>query len=107
MLLACDKKEVRGAILTTSVMIYLQLNAYEFDPNTLMIFSPEYHKKLNVPRGSISASVLFNIKLCDFFLSKYSSEFTNFADNTNPYVYGKSYDDVPTNMKQQIETLFG
>ena len=64
-----------------------------------MIFSPEYHNKLNVPQGFILASVLFNIRLCDFFLSKYSSDFINFADNTNPYVYGKNYDDVSTNMK--------
>ena len=32
--------------------------------------------------------------LCDLFLSEYSSEFTIFPDDTNPYKCGKSYDEI-------------
>ena len=45
------------------------------------------------PQVSILGPLLFHINLCDLFLSEYSSEFTNFAEDTTSYVYGKYYDE--------------
>ena len=47
-----------------------------------------------LPQGSILGPLLFNIDVCDLFLSEYSSELTNFADNTISYECGKNYDEV-------------
>ena len=40
------------------------------------------------------------------FLSKYSSEFSNFADDTTPYERGKNYDEVISKLEDTIEKLF-
>ena len=40
------------------------------------------------------------------FLSEYTSEFTNFADDTTPYECGKSYDEVISKLEDVIEKLF-
>ena len=50
--------------------------------------------------------VFFNINVCDLFLSEYSSEFTNFADDTTPYECGKNYDEVINKLEDIIEKLF-
>ena len=59
-----------------------------------------------VPQGSILGPLLFNINLCDLFLSEYSSEFANLADNTTPYKCGKKYDDVINKLEDTIEKRF-
>ena len=58
------------------------------------------------PQGSILGLLLFNINLCDLFLSEYSSEITNFADDTTPYVCDKNYDEVINKLVDTIERLF-
>ena len=58
------------------------------------------------PQGSILDSLLFNINLCNLFLSEYSSEFSNFADDTTPYECGKNYDEVTNKLENTIEKLF-
>ena len=59
-----------------------------------------------VPQGSILGPLLFNIDLCDLFLSEYSSEFSNFADDTTPYECCKNYDEVINKLEDAIEKLF-
>ena len=44
-----------------------------------------------VPQGSILGHLLFNINVCDLFLSEYNSEFANFVDDTTSYEYDKNY----------------
>ena len=45
------------------------------------------------PQVSILGPLLFHINLCDLFLSEYSSEFTNYAEDTTSYENGKYYDE--------------
>ena len=59
-----------------------------------------------VPQVSILGPLLFNINLCDLFLSEYSSEFSNFADHTTPYECGKNYDKAINKLEDTIEKLF-
>ena len=55
-------------------------------------------------QGFVLGPLLFNI--CDLFLSEYSFEFTNFADDTTPYECGKNYDKVINKLEDTIEKLF-
>ena len=129
MLLARDKKEVCGAILTnlskafdciSHDLLIAKLNAYGFDKNALNVihnylfgrsqktkvgssFSNLLDILYDVPQGSILGPLLFNITLCDLFLCEYSSEFSNFADDTTPYEYGKKYDKVINKLEDTIE----
>ena len=59
-----------------------------------------------VLQGSILGPLLFNINLCDLFPSEYSSEFSNFADDTTPYEFGKNYDEVINKLDDTIEKSF-
>ena len=116
MLLFRDKKEVCGAIMTdlpkafdciSHDLLIAKLNAYGFDQNALNIihnylfgrsqktkastsFSDFLDTLYYVPQSSILGPLLFSINLRDLFLSEYSSEFSDFADDTTPYEYGKS-----------------
>ena len=47
-----------------------------------------------VSQGFILEIVLLNVNLSDLFLFEYSSELTNFADDTTPYKSGKSNNDL-------------
>ena len=59
-----------------------------------------------VPQGSILSPLLFNINLCDLFMSEHGSEFTNFANDTAPCKCGKNYDEVINKLEDTIEKLF-
>ena len=59
-----------------------------------------------VPQGSILGPLLFNINLCELFLSEYSSEFCNLADDTTSYECGKNYDDVINKLEDTMGKLF-
>ena len=125
MLLARDKKEICGAILTdlskafdciSHDLLIAKLNAYGFDKNALNVihnclfersqktkvgssFSNLLDILYGVPQGSILGPLLFNINLCGLFLCEYSSEFSNFADDTTTYECGKNHDEVIINLK--------
>ena len=49
---------------------------------------------------------MFNIFLCDLFLSIENNYFTNYADDTTPYVFGNNPDEVVSELKDIIEKLF-
>ena len=111
MLLVRDKKEVCGETLTdlskkfyciSHDLLIAKFNAYGFEQNALNVvhndlfgrsqktkvgsfFSDLWDILYGVPQGSILGPLLFNINLCDLFLSEYRSEFSNFADDTTPH----------------------
>ena len=58
------------------------------------------------PNVSILGPLLFSINLCDLFLSAYSTEFSNFADDTTPYECGKNYCQVINKLEDTIWKLF-
>ena len=46
------------------------------------------------------------MNLCNLFLSEYSSEFPNFADDSTSYECGKNYDEVINKLEDTIEKVF-
>ena len=99
MLLACNKKAVD---CISHDMLIAKLNAYGFDQNGLNAIHNDLFRRsqktkvtssfsdlldilCGVPQGSILGLLLFNVNLCDLFLSEYSSEFPNFTDDTTAY----------------------
>ena len=104
-------------------LLIAKLNTYRFHQNALNVihnylfgrsqttkvvssFSDLLDILYSIPQGSISGLLLFNMNLCDLFLSEYSTELTNFADDTTPYESGKNYDEVIKKLEDTIEKLF-
>ena len=56
-----------------------------------------------VPQGSILGPLLFNIFLCNLFLSTESNYFTNYTDDTTPYVSGNDAEEVVLGLKTIAE----
>ena len=59
-----------------------------------------------VPQRSILGPLLFSVFLCDLFLSIENNYFTNYADDTTPYVIGNNPDEVVSELKDITEKLF-
>ena len=56
--------------------------------------------------GSISGAILFNIFICDLFVSIENNYFANYAGNTIPYVICNNSEEVVPELKYIIEELF-
>ena len=59
-----------------------------------------------VPQGSIFGWILFTISSCDLFLEQGNIHFTNYADDTDPYVVGNNTTYVQSNLTKITEELF-
>ena len=57
-------------------------------------------------QGLILGLVLFNMFLCDLFLSTESNYLTNNANDTTPYVIGNGTEEVVSELKTTTEKLF-
>ena len=59
-----------------------------------------------VPQGSILGPHFFNIFLCDLFLEHEECCFTNYADDTTPYVVANNTEEVMENLTNVTQKLF-
>ena len=58
------------------------------------------------PQGSILGPLLFNIFLCNLFLTIEGNYFTNYANDTTPYVIGNNAEEVVSELKAITQKLF-
>ena len=59
-----------------------------------------------VPQGLILGPFLFNIFLCNLFLTTEGNIFTNYADDTTPYVIDNNAEEVASELKAITQKLF-
>ena len=59
-----------------------------------------------VPQGLILGPLLFSIFFCDLFLTIEGIYFTNYADDTTPYVIGSSAEEAVSELKAITQKLF-
>ena len=108
---AVDNNKVFGALLTDLSKAF-DCISHDYLQNRKQItkigsFYSRWEKiVLGVPQGSILGPLLFNIFLCDLFLSIENNYFTNYAADTTPYVTGNNPDEVVSELKDITEKLF-
>ena len=129
---AVDNKKVFGAPLTDLSkafdcichdLLIAKLNGYDLSlPALKLVHNYLQHRKQRTkngtayslweeifsgfPQGSILGPLLCNIFLCDLFLTIEGNYFTNFADDTNPYVIGNNVEEVVSELKAITQKLF-
>ena len=92
-------------------LLIAKLNAYGFDKKSLtfiLAYLTNQKQKtkigssssdfLNIlfadPQGPILDPLLFIIYTCDLFMEFDAIEFASYSDDTNPFTYGKSFDEI-------------
>ena len=59
-----------------------------------------------VPQGSILGPLLFNIFLCDLFLTIKHTDFASYADDNTPYTTGACVNDVIDKLEKTANDMF-
>ena len=129
---AVDNNKVFGALLInlskafdciSQDLLIAKLNAYGFSLSALKLVHNYLQNRKQktkirssysiweeivsgVSQGSILGPLLFNIFLCGLLLSIEKNYFTNYADDTTPYLIGNNPDEVVSQLKDITEKLF-
>ena len=69
-------------------------------------FSEYSNAESEVPQGSISGQLVFNVFICDLFFDDIDTDLANYADDTNPYAYDLELDKVIESLGKNIDKLF-
>ena len=103
-------------------LLVAKLNAYGFDTkslNFILVYFTNQEQKtkigssfsdfLNilfvVPQGSILSPLLFIIYICDLFTEYDAIEFASHADDTTPYTYGQSFDEIIEKLETDMSNI--
>ena len=130
---ARDKNNVCAAVLTdlskafdclNHDLLIAKLHTFDFNCNSLRVMYAYLNSRVQVtkvgfyyseildiifgvPQGSILGPLLFNINTIDLFLIEhYRSDFSNYADDTNPYNWGNTFLEVISDLETTIDNLF-
>ena len=129
---AANNKKVFGALLTDLSkafdcicrdLLIAKLNAYGLLLSTLKLLHSYLQNRKErtkygtayslweeifsgVPQGLTLGPFLLNIFLCNLFLTIESSYFTNYADDTTPYVIGNNAEEAVSELKAITQKLF-
>ena len=104
-------------------LIIGQLNAHGFSllsAKLIHSYSPNWkqRKRMNfayssweeilfdVPQGSTIGLLLLNIFVCDLFSILSNIDFTNYSDDTTPYVIGNGSKEIINSLKNALDDLF-
>ena len=126
-----DNKGVFAAVFTdlseafhciSHELLITKLNAYGFDIESLNFilacftnrkqktkvgysFSDFLNIFFGVPQGSILFPLLFIIYICDLFMEYDAIEFAGYPDDTTPYTYGQSFDEIIEKLETDMSNI--